>query len=92
VLAGEAAELVTQYTKAFEVNQFHFAEELAAAAFSSFVLPKHSHLKVILHNSCTWRENYVIYKFVFKVLLPVWEVISCELEKRDGWQMKAVET
>jgi hypothetical protein len=50
VLAGEAASLVTQYAKAFEVNKFHFAEELAASAISGFVLPKHSHLKV-LHKS-----------------------------------------
>jgi hypothetical protein len=50
VLAGEAANLVTQFTKAWDINKFHFAEELAAAAFSSFVVPKHSPLKV-MHNS-----------------------------------------
>jgi hypothetical protein len=51
IRAGKAAGVSTQYTKATEINTLYFADELAGTAFSSFVLPKHSPIKV-MHNCC----------------------------------------
>jgi hypothetical protein len=45
--AGKATAIGTQFVKAIEINNYHFAKEHAADAFSSFILPKHSPLKVL---------------------------------------------
>jgi hypothetical protein len=45
--AGKATVIGTNLVKAREINNYHFAKEHVADAFSSFVLPKHSPLKVL---------------------------------------------
>jgi hypothetical protein len=49
VEAGKASALVTQSSKALYINNYHFAREHVGNSFSSFIVPKHSPLKV-LHN------------------------------------------
>jgi hypothetical protein len=45
--AGKGTGVVTQFQKAVDINNYHFAWEHVANLFSSFVLPKHSPLKVL---------------------------------------------
>jgi hypothetical protein len=68
--AGKATMLATQFDKAIDINSDHFSEEHLADLFSSFILPKHSPLKVLLHNCKGFWGNIYLTASTADQLLP----------------------
>jgi hypothetical protein len=68
---GKGSAVDTTLGKQLRINRYHFSSEIIASAFSSFVVPKQSVLKVsysrILHTKCMY--SFTILYFTFQNLL-----------------------